>query len=72
MKPNTKTKEMKPKLTATAPARTKRAAEAKTGQRPIVVTDENVDELCKRLNSLAEKSPEYDRLADALNRYMWS
>ncbi len=58
----------KRKRPAPAPAREKRGATPT----PIVVTDQNLDELCERLKKLPEDSPEYDRLADALNRYMWS
>jgi len=70
MKSNTKTREAKQKRTGSAPGRTKRAAGQKTGLAPILVTDENLDELCERLKRLPEDSLEYDRLADALHRYM--
>jgi hypothetical protein len=35
-----------------------------------VVTDENVEELKEKFDTLPENDPEYDRLGDALHRYM--
>jgi hypothetical protein len=36
----------------------------------IVVTDDNVEKLKERFDSLSKNDPEYDRLGDALHRYM--
>lgn len=36
----------------------------------IVVTDENVEKLKKKFDTLPKDDPEYDRLGDALHRYM--
>jgi hypothetical protein len=38
--------------------------------RTLVVTDENVEELKEKFDTLPENDPEYDRLGDALHRYM--
>jgi hypothetical protein len=70
MKSNTKMKQAKQRRARPAPARTKRVAGERTAPAPIVVTDGNLDELCERLKRLPEGSPEYDRLNDALHRYM--
>jgi hypothetical protein len=43
-----------------APPRKKRAAGERAAPAPIVVTDENVDELCERLRRLPKDSVEYD------------
>jgi hypothetical protein len=37
---------------------------------PIVVTDDNVEELKKKFDTLPKNHPQYDRLGEALHRYM--
>ncbi len=69
MTSDTKTKEARQRHIAPAATKTQRAAGEETAP-ALVVTDENVDELCERLWKLPEDSPEYDRLADALHRYV--
>ena len=69
MKSEMRAKEGKQKRTTPTPARTKRGT-GRISPPPIVVTDENLDELCERLKRLPQDSVEYDRLADALHRYM--
>jgi hypothetical protein len=52
------------------PDRPRQAAGEKTAPAPIVVTDENVEELKKRFDALPQGDPEHDRLGDALHRHM--
>lgn len=37
---------------------------------PVVVTDQNVDEVEQRFHSLSKNDPEFKTLGDALHRYM--
>lgn len=57
-----------------AVAKQKRIPKAATTGTPasaaIVVTDDNVEELKRKFDTLQENDPEYDRLGDALHRYM--
>jgi hypothetical protein len=56
-------KESKQKHTAPAARTTKRAVWRMTTPTPIVVTDENVQELKKRFDALSKDDPDYDRRA---------
>ena len=46
------------------------ASRAPAGHPRRIVTDENVEELSDRFDSLSPDDPEWDELGDALHRYM--
>ena len=56
-------------LPAGARAR-KRTARKPSFHAPIIVTEQNVEDLKRKFDSLSEDDPEYERLGDALHRYM--
>ncbi|MGA9207354.1 MAG: hypothetical protein WB347_06110 [Terriglobales bacterium] len=58
------------RLTPAATGARKRASGKAPIHARIVVTDENVEQLKKKFDTLPKDDPEFDRLGDALHRYM--
>jgi len=66
-----KAKQARPKQPAPAAATAQKRPTGKPSfHAPVVVTDENVEDLKRKFDSLSKDDPEYERLGDALQRYM--